>query len=316
LVKGTKISSSVNNEAVADYVTRLASQIDVSTQNATLKAENGKVVVAIPAKNGLELDKAEIINQIINALGGKSRKIQLKVNKKLAEVREDNIENLGLKELVSVGTSNFSGSPTNRIHNVTTGAAKFNGAIVKPGEVFSFNTILGPVDASTGFTPELVIKENKTVPEFGGGLCQVSSTAFRAALNAGFPILERANHAYPVTYYYPLGTDATIYLPSPDFKFKNDSAGHILVQTNIVGNILKFEFYGTKKPIRVKFGGQEDALGAVDKVEDVKPNLYDQNWSGEGSVKSLWYRFIYDGEKLVKTDKFNSNYDSPKKYPH
>jgi hypothetical protein len=167
-----------------------------------------------------------------------------------------------------------------------------------------------------GYTPELVILKDKTVPEYGGGLCQVSSTAFRAALNSGFPILERSNHAYPVTYYYPIGTDATIYLPKPDFRFKNDSPGHLLIQTSVVGNTLKFEFYGTKTGRTVSFGPSADGSNAVDRVENIRPYLYNQNQKGKGSVDSLWYRFIYEEGRLAKTDKFVSHYDSPEKYPH
>jgi vancomycin resistance protein YoaR len=80
------------------------------------------------------------------------------------------------------------------------------GVIIKPGEEFSFNHYLGPVKAEQGFLPELVIKRTGTVPELGGGLCQVSSTTFRAAMNAGLPITQRKNHAYAVQYYSPQGT--------------------------------------------------------------------------------------------------------------
>ena len=314
--QSTKVTATVNSEEVSRYVEKLSKGIDVSAKNAVLKGENGKIVVDQDSKDGLELDKADATSHIISAVNGSDKTVRLKVATKKAEVREDNLAELGIKELVSVGTSNFSGSPSNRIHNFKTGASKFNGVIIKPGEAFSFNKILGPVDASTGYLPELVIKENKTVPEYGGGLCQVSSTSFRAALNAGFPILERVNHAYPVVYYYPLGTDATIYLPSPDFKFKNDSTSYILIQTSVSGNTLKFEFYGTKKPVVSKFASNPEGQDAVLKVEDIKPLLYDQEWAGKGSVRSIWYRLLYEGDKLIKTDTFRSSYESPDKYPH
>src|SRR6185369_9524297 len=106
--------------------------------------------------------------------------------------------NLGINELVAVGESDFKGSPKNRIHNVTVGTDKFNGLIIDKGEEFSFNKYLGDVDEEHGFLPELVIKATGTVPEFGGGLCQVSSTTFRAAMNAGLTITERRNHSYAV----------------------------------------------------------------------------------------------------------------------
>jgi vancomycin resistance protein YoaR len=94
--------------------------------------------------------------------------------------------------------------------------------------------------------PELVIKKDKTVPEFGGGLCQIATTIFRAVLASGLPILERQSHSYRVPYYEPAGVDATVYDPRPDFKFLNDTGYHILIQSKIEGNFLIFEFWGTK----------------------------------------------------------------------
>jgi vancomycin resistance protein YoaR len=106
---------------------------------------------------------------------------------------------------------------------------------------------LGKIDASSGYLEELVIKDNRTTPEFGGGLCQVSSTLFRAALNAGLNIVERQNHKYRVSYYEPpVGMDATIYDPAPDFKFQNNFGSFIYIQSKIAGTKITFEIYGTK----------------------------------------------------------------------
>lgn len=129
-------------------------------------------------------------------------------------------------------------------------ASKFNGVLVKPGETFSFNDVLGDVSAYTGFQQAYVIKEGKTVLGDGGGVCQVSTTLFRAIINAGLPVVERAAHAYRVGYYEqdsPPGFDATVYSPSPDLKFKNDTPGYILIQTSVDLNKLSlvFELYGT-----------------------------------------------------------------------
>jgi vancomycin resistance protein YoaR len=189
--------------------------------------------------------------------------------------------------------------------------------LIKPDETFSFNKTLGPVDSSTGYLPELVILENKTTPQFGGGMCQVSSTAFRAALNAGLPILERTAHAYPVSYYKPFGVDATIYLPKPDLVFKNDTGKYIFIQTHIEGTKISFDFYGTKPQRSILFDGNDKATAGVFPVEKVNPGIYDQGARGNNSFTASVYRFVYDtAGKLIRTDKFISKYDSPDKYPH
>jgi len=157
-----------------------------------------------------------------------------------------NINNFGIKETVGVGRSDFTGSPPNRRHNIKIGGAAINGLLIKPGEEFSLLKALGEVSAKTGYLPELVIKENKTIPEYGGGLCQVGTTMFRAALESGLPITMRRNHSYRVQYYEPAGTDATIYDPWPDFRFINDMPTYILIQTKIATNTLAFEFWGER----------------------------------------------------------------------
>ncbi len=298
------------------YVDSLAKNIDKPAVNAQLTTNNGQVAVATPEQIGQTVDRKDAIAQIQAAVIG-DRTAKLTIDTVQPDIRTDNLASLGITELVSTGWTDFSGSPANRLHNIQTGAARFNGILIKPGEDFSFNTALGNVDASTGYLPELVILADKTVPEYGGGLCQVSSTAFRAALNAGLPILERHAHAYPVGYYKPYGVDATIYLPTPDLRFTNDTGKYILIQTRIVGNKLYFDFYGTKKPVTIKFSGNADATGAVDAVEKVTPTLSEQGLRGRGSFTAVFYRHIYDSTgKMTDDDKFTSKYDSPDNYPH
>jgi vancomycin resistance protein YoaR len=125
--------------------------------------------------------------------------------------------------------------------------------LFSPGEEFSTVGSLGTIDNSTGYLPELVIKGDETIPEFGGGLCQVSTTLFRSVMNAGLPVVERRNHSYRVPYYerdgegnfIGPGLDATIYDPWPDFKFRNDTSSHILIQGFVEGTKVTFELYGT-----------------------------------------------------------------------
>jgi vancomycin resistance protein YoaR len=145
-----------------------------------------------------------------------------------------------------------------------------------------------------------VIKNNKTEPEFGGGICQVSTTVFRVAINSGLEITARRNHAYPVSYYNPQGMDATVYVPRPDLRFINDTPGYILIQTKIEGTKLTFQFYGT-----------DDGR----KIEIIGPKILEKN--PDGSMKATFTQKINDKDgQLVREDVFNSSYDSPDKYPH
>ncbi|HRY62848.1 MAG TPA: VanW family protein, partial [Candidatus Paceibacterota bacterium] len=113
------------------------------------------------------------------------------------------------------------------------------------GEEFSTVFSLGTTTEEEGFVKEFVIKEDKSVKELGGGLCQVATTMFRLALDAGLPITERTNHRYVVGY-YGAGLDATIYDPHPDLRFKNDTGKYLLLQGTVKDNQLTFEFFGQK----------------------------------------------------------------------
>ncbi len=154
----------------------------------------------------------------------------------------------GIRELVTVGESAFAGSTANRIHNITVGLDRFDGHLVPQGATFSFVEVLGPVDASTGYRKELTIIGERTLPDYGGGLCQVSSTAYRGVWEYGFPITQRKNHSYAVSYYAPQGTDATVYPPHVDIKFTNDSPGALLIQTHLDRENRRayFLYYGTR----------------------------------------------------------------------
>ncbi len=244
------LRAQLDEDGINEYIANIAAQIDLVPKNATLSFSGGTLKVVSPSVVGRAIDREKLFLDIQTALKNDFyRKVTIKITTTVPEVREDKLANLGIIELVSEGISSLAGSPKNRIHNIKTGADKFNGILIKPGETFSFNQALGHVGPQTGYLPELVIKERKTIPEYGGGLCQVSTTTFRAALLAGLPIMERKEHAYRVRYYdwpYGPGVDATVYQPSPDLRFKNDTGHWILIQTRVSGSKISFYFYGTK----------------------------------------------------------------------
>lgn len=262
----------VKKNLVEAYSKTLAEQIFIEPKDAKLKIEDGKAVIFEVSQDGLELDikkATDIISESVlsrtilglksdNSEANHSATILLPVTIKKANITDETIETLGIKELIGKAETDISGSPRNRIHNITTGTKFINGILVKPSEEFTTIGTLGEVDASTGYLPELVIKNNRTIPEYGGGLCQVSTTLFRSVLDAGLKITERRNHSYRVSYYergIGPGLDATIYLPKPDFKFLNDTPGWILIQGQIKGNKLIFELYGTSDGRKSKIDG-------------------------------------------------------------
>src|SRR3989339_785011 len=197
-----------------------------------------------------------------------NKNIELVIQELKSELHTEDINDFGIKEIIGTGHSNFSGSPENRRHNIKTGANAVNGALIKPGEEFSLIKTLGDINKETGYLPELVIKDNKTIPEYGGGLCQIGTTVFRATIKSGLPVTLRRNHSYRVSYYEPAGTDASIYDPWPDFRFINDTKNHILIQTRIEGDDIYFDFWGTRDGRKIKI--TDPVISNITKPEPTK----------------------------------------------
>lgn len=276
---------------------------DIETPAESVKLSfTDKLNVSAPSKMGYGINYKQLISDMENILSKVAgRVVALKLQNIKPEIAESDLGRLGIKELIGSGISSTSGSSWNRLVNIKVGSAKINGYLIKPDEVFSLDTSLGPIDGEHSYTQELVIKENKTVPEYGGGLCQVGTTTFRAALLAGLPIVERKNHAYRVHYYewpYGPGVDATIYPPHPDVQFKNDTGHYILLQTKLVGSILTYDLYGTRN-------------GRAGRIN--KPVVL---WSlPDGSLATTFTRDIIVNGKVIETNEFKSIYNSPNLYP-
>jgi len=227
-------------EKISDFVNE-------DPQEAKFIIKDGKVIEFQTSRDGKKLNIFKNYELIKNYfLKGSSTQINLIVEDLKSKINNETINDLGIKEIIGSGHSSFRGSPKNRRHNIRTGAEAVNGVLIKPGEEFSLIKTLGEINEETGYLPELVIKDNKTIPEYGGGLCQIGTTLFRATIASGLPVTQRRNHSYRVSYYEPAGTDATIYDPWPDYRFINDTKKHILIQYRIEGDDLYFDFWGTK----------------------------------------------------------------------
>lgn len=230
---------------------KLGAQLAVFEQqpkDAEFEFDGKKVLKFQPHILGVEIDWEALANNLFASFSTKENTVVVATKDAEPKVKIGDLNDLGLKEVIGTGRSEFAGSPKNRIHNITVGMNSLKNILIAPGETFSLMKALGPIDGPAGYLEELVIKDNKTQPEFGGGLCQIGTTTFRAAMGAGFPIVERRNHSYQVGYYFEngvSGTDATIYDPKPDFRFKNDTAHWVLLDPHLKGTTLDFYFWGT-----------------------------------------------------------------------
>ncbi len=233
-----RLSVALQTAGVTALAKQIADDVDQPAANAKFAWRDGTLTIVAPAQNGNALDQAAAVKAIVAAMQGSRRTVALPIGVIKPAITGDHPEALGIKQLVATGTSNFAGSPPERIQNIRRGAQLIDGAIIAPGEIFSFDDSVGDISTDNGFTTGLVILDHETKDGVGGGICQVSTTVFRAAFWAGLPIVERHDHAYAVPYYtqggYPEGFDATIYSPQLDLKFKNDTPAALLLQTSMV----------------------------------------------------------------------------------
>lgn len=250
------------DEPVSTFIQDTAASYNMPAKNALFQFEDGKVTTFKADEKGIEILTDEFIKDFraeVESISDKNTQLTVVVKDRIIEpeITLAEANNQGIEELIAIGKSDYSHSIPSRIHNVILAASKFNGVMIPKDGEFSFNSIIGDISSRTGYQPAYVIQNGRTVLGDGGGVCQVSTTAFRAALNAGLPITERHAHAYRVSYYEndsDPGLDATIYVPTVDLKFKNDTPASILIVTEVdeENMILTFKLYGKKDDRQVE----------------------------------------------------------------
>lgn len=307
-------------------VSNLSDQIDIPAEDALFRFEDNKVTQFRPSKDGRQLHVAATKSQLkaaFSEVASSSRQrisIPLSVGVLHPSVTTDTANTYGIKELIGRGYSEFSGSIPGRIHNVALASSRLNGVLIKPGETFSFVDALGDISAATGYQSAYIIKDGKTILGDGGGVCQVSSTLFRAAMDAGLPIVERHSHAYRVHYYeeggFKPGIDATVFSPSVDLKIKNDTTSYILIQTkpDTKNLTLIFELYGTKDGRKAelldhKVWGESPPPPPLYQEDPTLPKGVTRqvDWAAWGAKASFQYKVTRNGEVLQDTT-FYSNF--------
>lgn len=243
---------SVDTEAMETFLNDIHEDIDISPQDAKFVVEGDRVVEFSESRDGFIVNDDKLIADLIASFGTEDAIITIAAERTEPAVPTASANDLGITEVLGVGFSSFAGSPSNRRANIRHGADKLNGILIPPGETLSLLERLRPFTVADGYLPELVIKGDQIIPEVGGGLCQIGTTTFRAAMNSGLEIAERRNHSLVVSYYNDPsngnpGTDATIYDPAPDLKIKNDTGHHIMLITEVdsAKSELHFTFWGT-----------------------------------------------------------------------
>jgi vancomycin resistance protein YoaR len=253
-----------NAQGLEQVLGEIATQVDRSPQNARFTFDDNpgsntrQLLLEKPAQVGRALDILSTIEAVQTGLLAGEHDFAILMDTTEPEVGNDaTAQSLGISELVYAETTYFRGSGNARLQNIETSSRQFHGLLIPPNTTFSMGDVLGDISLDNGYAEALIIYNGRTITGVGGGVCQVSTTLFRTAFFAGYPIVERHAHAFRVFYYEQrpgsgidsslAGLDATVYFPLVDLKFTNDRSSWLLMETyfNRYDMSLTWKFYST-----------------------------------------------------------------------
>jgi vancomycin resistance protein YoaR len=326
----TQYQVRLNSDMLRKYLAGLAPSLSRTPQNAryTFNDDTHQLEVIQSAVIGREIDIDNSMNAIQEKLYAGAHSIPLAINYTNPQLTDQTKgEEVGVRELIHSETSYFYGSSSARVQNIQAAASKFHGLMVAPGEVFSMASAIGDITLDNGFAEALIIVGGQTVKGVGGGVCQVSTTLFRAAFFSGFPIVERHAHAYRVYYYEKVagnridtnlaGLDATVFVPIVDFKFTNDTPYWLLMETyvNPDASSITWKFYSTSDNRRVEWEttGATNVVPAPDPLYRENPDLptgtiKQVDWKADGADVTV-NRTVYRNDAVYLQDTIYTQYE-------
>jgi len=314
---GHRFEVTLDGDRLAQVVRPRLGKWIVRAHNAQF-AVAGDSVHVVPSRPGDDVDPAQLVRAIEQASHG-DYVVRVELGPRQPDLTTARAHALGIKQKLVSYTTQMGVSSSNRIHNVHLMADFIDGTVIKPGEVFSFNDVVGPRTAERGFLEGQEIIGSLVLPSIGGGVCQTATTLFNDAFELGLPILERTNHNLYLAH-YPIGRDATVSWGGPDLKFRNDLKHGLLIKTSYTDQTLTFTFYGTPSGRRVvSHTGPQTNWTSPGMNYAVDPRAPRNSvkvvpGSGEKGFDVVVTRKVYTaGGKLLRSNVFKSHYipDSP-----
>ena len=316
-----------HEEHVRNQLLTWESQVKRPGQNAVFSYDPTtlKVTSFEPPRDGWTLDVLIAQTTLLDALskierGEEVPEIALPLVTAPPDITLANTNTLGIQERIGFGESYYDHSIPSRIHNVSNAVRIINNTVVSPGEEFSFNKSLGDVSSKTGFKPAYIIQQGRTVLGDGGGVCQVSTTLFRALLDSGLDITKRKQHSYRVSYYEldrQPGFDAAVFSGETDLRFVNDSPNHVLLHffADPEQKYMYVEIYGTSDGRTTEVTGYEKwgARGAPEPVYTDDPSLpagkiVQVDWA-VGGIRAKFTHITRDKNgNIIREKEYASNY--------
>lgn len=283
-------------------------------QNASITKEPYSVTIE---KRGIDFAQSvEEVQNLVNNSEENEISIPLKYTNAeitVADLGEDIFGNI-----ISSYPTKYDITNENRVTNLEIAASKINGIILEPGEIFSFNKVVGERTTKNGFKEAIIYVDGELDYGIGGGICQISSTLYNAVLKANLEIVERKNHSMTVNY-TPIGCDATVSYGSVDFKFKNSRSYPIKIQATVNTGIITISICGVKEEneydidIVTETTQKDDFEIVYENTTSIPKGTEVIKQTGKYGYKCSTYRVLYKNGKLVSKDLLSTDTYKPQK---
>ncbi len=312
--KRLQLKVSLDEKVAAEKISALTQQFNVQAKDASFEIKQDNTMEIVPHTVGKEVNISKALQDFKQAVHSQQTAIFLEVQEKLPQVTTEHIEAIKLEGTVASFSTNYPVNNPDRTENLRKAAGCIDMKVLKPGEVFSFNSTVGPRTQDKGYKEALIIVENQYVPGVGGGVCQVSSTLYNIALLADLEIVERHRHQFVIPY-LPPGRDATVVYGQADLRFKNNTPGLLLLRTQAKGGVLKMSLFGKKTNKRVEIKTEIAESKDFEIERRIDPSLgVGETKVEQGGVKgytSTTYRVVKTNNQEVKREQISKDVYKP-----
>jgi vancomycin resistance protein YoaR len=307
------VSVSLDEKGLARWLSdQLKGDINRDSKDAVV-GWNKHLVAVEPSVDGIKLRQSTLAKRVSESFFSNHADVEVPVSVIKPRVDSNNLAALGIVKRISGGDSNFEGSDEGRSTNIEVGASLLNGTLIAPGEEFSFNHAIGVISEDAGFVESQVVDGERIGRDIGGGICQVSTTVYRAAWLGGLEITEWHPHLYRLKFYelddWKPGIDASIlqpegnpFAPGGDFKFVNTTDSWMLIESYVQGTQVVVIIYGGDLGYTVNISDPQigDPVPPTKDLEIVDPKLdpgtVEQSETEQEGVTVAYHRDVYDRE--------------------
>ncbi|MBK7273762.1 MAG: VanW family protein [Actinomycetales bacterium] len=293
----------VDKEALRGVVASATSAVVVAPKDATIVLEGDKPVIR-PSVDGVSVDTASAADLLVKALTAPDRRVSLSTVAAKATLTTEGAQALGVREVIASFDSAYPYDPP-RTNNMTLGAAAVNGTLIKPGEVFSLNKVMGERTSAKGYQEAGVISNNRLTKNVGGGVSQISTVTYNLAWFAGVELTAHKAHSFYISR-YPAGREATVSWPDLDNKWTNNSPYGILVQMWLSGGQVHGRMWSTKVYDVTAVAGPRTNIKHGRSITDSSPSCVPHAFTDGFDITVQ--RVFSKGGSVVKRESYSTTY--------